>query len=118
MAAPDAVRRSRSRPSAPANLHVLPPLPAVHGPTRQELGLTIEQPFEKQLRTDVLIASIIVDVREALLQPESFPSISEDVCDEPSPTGTAVPPTPTAAAPAGASAPAAGPAPAMSAIRT
>lgn len=49
----------------------------------QELGLTIEQPFEKQLRMDVLIASIVADVREALLQADSFPSASAGISDEP-----------------------------------
>lgn len=42
-------------------------------PPVQELGLTIEQPFEEQLRTDVLIAAIVCDMQEALLSPGSIP---------------------------------------------
>jgi hypothetical protein len=53
---------------------------ARRGCALQELGLTIEQPFAKQLRIDVLIASIIGDVREALLESGSLPA---DLDDEP-----------------------------------
>lgn len=57
--------------------------------------MSIEQPFEKQLRTDVLIASIIGDLQQALLDDGAIPS---DVQDEP---------LSTTAQPAGPAAPAA-----------